>query len=204
MIAREATKIAAVLIAVVLLWAGEARSASPTEQVRATLDRVLQLLKDPRLKTRTQERRDQLRTVLYSRFDFAEMSRRSLGSHWRRLTPQQQEEFVRLFTDLLERTYIGRIEGYADEKFVFLKERLDGSYAEVETRVINATGETFSIVYKARAAGGEWKVYDLVIENISVVNNYRAQFSRVISNESYEELVQRLRAKRTEFQDGKG
>ncbi len=177
----------------------------PTDQIKATVDRALLLLKDPRLKqaSKNKERRDRLRQILFTRFDFAEMARRALGPDWRRRTPKEQDEFVRLFTDLLERAYADTIESYTDEKIVYVGERLDGNFAEVSSRISNSRGQEFSIDYKTRLAGTEWKVYDVIVENISMVNNYRSQFRRVISNSSYDELVRRLKDKQAEGSSGK-
>lgn len=169
----------------------------PTDQIKSTVDKALVVLKDPRLKpaAKTKERREQLKQILFARFDFAEMAKRSLGANWRRRTPKEQEEFVRLFTDLLERAYADTIESYGDEKIVYVGERLDGGYADISSKVLTSKGEEFSLNYRAHFVGGEWRVYDVVVENISMVNNYRSQFNRVISNASYEELVRRLRDK---------
>lgn len=175
-------------------------AGAPTEQVRASVDQVLTILKNPQLKSsaKTKERRDQLRQVISSRFDFTEMARRSLGSQWRRLGPKEQQEFVRLFTDLLERAYIDRIEGYSDEKFAYVREILDKNYAEVNSRIVTHNGDEFSLNYKVVLKDGEWKVYDVVVENISLVNNYRSQFTRIIVNSSYEELLRRMKEKQIE------
>lgn len=179
------------------LFSPVARAGVATDQIRATVDRALAVLQDPRLKSeaRTQERREKLRQILYARFDFSEMARRSLGSHWRKRTPKEQEEFVQLFTSLLEKAYVDRIESYNNETFRYPRETLDGSYADVESRIVTQKGEQFTILYKAHIVDGQWKVYDVVIENISLVNNYRSQFNRVITNESYEELVRRMKEK---------
>ena len=126
------------------------------------------------------------------------MARRSLGAQWRKLTPKEQEEFVRLYTDLLERAYINRIESYSDEQFAYVRENLDKNYAEVQSRIVTNKGEEFSLNYKAHLINGEWKVYDVVVENISLVNNYRSQFNRIIANSSYEELVRRMKEKQIE------
>ena len=179
----------------------QSSAGAPTEQIRASVDRVLTILKNSQLKSpaKTKERREQLREVISSRFDFAEMARRSLGAQWRRLSPKEQEEFVRLYTDLLERAYIDRIEGYSDEKFVYIRENLDKDFAEVNSRIITEKGEEFSLNYKAHLVNEEWKVYDVVVENISLVNNYRSQFSRIIANSSYEELVRKMKEKQIEI-----
>jgi phospholipid transport system substrate-binding protein len=175
----------------------DANAGLPTDQIKGTVDKALVVLRDPQLKpaAKLKERRDQLRQILFSRFDFAEMAKRSLGANWRRRTPQEQEEFVRLFTDLLESAYADIIESYTDEKITYTYERVDGSYADVASKILTSRGEEYSINYKVHLISNEWKVYDVVAENISLVNNYRSQFSRVISNASYEELVRRLRNK---------
>ena len=174
-----------------------AAAGLPTEQIKATVDKALLVLKDPQFKppSKFTERRDQLRQILFARFDFTEMARRALGANWRRRTPQEQEEFVKLFTDVLERAYAGIIESYTDEKIIYNNERIDGTFADVGSKILTSKGEEYSINYKAHLVSNEWKVYDVVAENISLVNNYRSQFTRVIAHESYEELVRRLKNK---------
>jgi phospholipid transport system substrate-binding protein len=172
-------------------------AGAPTEQIRATVDRAIVVLKDPRLKLaeKTQERRDQLKKILFARFDFTEMAKRALAANWRRRTPKEQDEFVALFTELLERAYAEIIESYSDEKIIYIGERLEGGYADVASKVLTSKGEEYSINYRAHLVNGEWRVYDVIAENISVVNNFRSQFNRVIAQSSYEELVRRLREK---------
>lgn len=172
----------------------------PTEQIQGTVDKAVAVLKDMSLKSdaKTKERRELLRRILFARFDFNEMAKRSLGSDWRRRTAAEQEEFVGLFTDLLERAYVNNIESYTDEKFVYVGEKLDGNYAEVNSKIVTSKGEEYTVNYKTHLVGSEWKVYDVVIENISLVNNYRSQFNRVIAKSSYEDLVRRLKEKQAE------
>ena len=168
----------------------------PTDQIKETVDKAVGLLRDSRDKpVGTDERRAQLREILFTRFDFSEMARRALGAHWRRRTATEQQEFVQLFTELLERQYAGIIESYTDEKIVYVSERTDGAFAEVNSKIFTAKGQELSINYKAQLIGQEWKVYDVIAEEISLVNNFRSQFSRVISSSSYDELVRRLREK---------
>ena len=188
--------IAALYLAISMI-AVDAVAGLPTDQIKATVDKALVVLKDPRFKppAKQQERRDQLKQILFGRFDFAEMAKRSLGPDWRRRTPQEQEDFVRLFTDVLERAYADIIESYSNEKIVYVHEKVDGSYADVYSKIVTAKGEEYTINYKAQLAGSDWKVYDVVAENVSLVNNYRSQFTRVISKSSYEELVRRLKDK---------
>ena len=171
----------------------------PTDQIKATVDNAVGLLRDSPDKTApTNERRAQLREILFARFDFSEMARRALGAHWRRRTATEQQEFVQLFTELLERQYAGIIESYTDEKIVYVSERTEGAFAEVNSKVFTAKGQELSINYKAQLVGQEWKVYDVVAEEISLVNNFRSHFNRVISSSSYEELVRRLREKQAD------
>jgi phospholipid transport system substrate-binding protein len=192
---------AAIFLLAFALSAARVSAGVATDQIKATVDEALFVLKDPRLKpaAKTKERRDQLKQVLFARFDFTEMAKRSLGANWRRRTPQEQEEFVRLFTDLLERAYADTIESYTEEKIVYIGEKLDGAFAEVNSKIFTSKGQEFTIDYKTQAVGNEWKVYDVVVENISMVNNYRSQFNRVISNSSFEELILRLKEKQIHF-----
>jgi phospholipid transport system substrate-binding protein len=189
------------VIALILLsiWLTPRSAAGgvPTDQIKSTVDKALVVLKDPRFKpaAKANERREQLRQILFARFDFSEMGKRALGANWRRRTAKEQDEFVRLFTDLLERAYADTIESYRDEKILYVGERLDGGYAEVNSKVFTGRGDEYSLNYRVHFVGGEWRVYDVVVENISMVNNYRSQFNRVITNASYEELVRRLRDK---------
>lgn len=186
---------ALVLIVALLLSPSLAMAVTPTEQIRETVDKLLLILKDPRLKgeSKKSERRAKLREVLYQRFDFTEMAKRALGSEWRRHTAQEQQEFVRLFTDLLESAYLDKIESYSGEKVKYLKERQDNDLATVETRLEDARGQEYSLDYRLRNVNGDWKVYDVIIENISLVNNYRAQFNRVLARSSWADLLKRMK-----------
>jgi phospholipid transport system substrate-binding protein len=172
-------------------------AGAPGNQVRQSVDKLLAILADPRFKQegKKNERREELKKVIYQRFDFTEMARRSLGPEWRRHTPEEQKEFVQLFTDLLERAYLQQIESYNDQKVRYLNEREDSSYAQVDTKIVDNKGQEFSVNYRLHNVNGDWKVYDVVIEDISLVNNYRAQFSRVLASSSYQELVHGMKDK---------
>jgi len=174
-----------------------AQAGEPLEAVRSVIDKAVQILKDPRLqaKDKKTERIDRLREVLTPIFDYEEMSKRALGAHWRRRTPAEQEEFVVLFRDFLERAYSDKIDLYGGEKVLFGRETIDADFAQVETTIISPKGEEIAVVYKLRRGNDNWKVYDAVVENISLINNYRSQFDRVISSASYQELIKRLREK---------
>jgi phospholipid transport system substrate-binding protein len=184
----------AILLLVQSVWVA---AGVPGDQVRQTADKLLAILKDPQLKgeSKKNERRDKLKEVIYQRFDFTEMARRSLGSEWRRRSPEEQREFVKLFTGLLERAYLDNIESYNGEKFRYLKEQEDNNHAQVDTKIIDNKGQEFSVNYRLHKVNGDWKVYDVVIEDISLVNNYRSQFNRVLATSSYEELVNRMKGK---------
>jgi phospholipid transport system substrate-binding protein len=174
-------------------------AGEPTEQIRAAINQGVQILSSARLDDRKQktETIGRLREVVYPLFDFEEMAKRSLGSYWRQLNPQQQKEFVTLFTELLEKTYADRIDLYDGQKVVYSGETVDKDYAEVNTKIISKKGDTYSANYKLRRVDGKWRIYDVVAENISLVNNYRSQFHRVIVNSSFEELMKRLKEKAT-------
>jgi phospholipid transport system substrate-binding protein len=170
-------------------------AGAPADQIQHTIDQVLAILKDPALKPNKKERFDRLKELIEPQFDFAEMAKRSLGPHWQRRSPDEQREFERIFADLLESNYIETIESYSGEKVVIANEKQDKEYAEVGSKIVSAKGEEFSVYYKLHLTGAKWKIYDVVIENISVVNNFRSQFNRVISQSSYQDLLQRMKAK---------
>jgi phospholipid transport system substrate-binding protein len=172
-------------------------AGTPTDQIRATVDEVVAILKDPQLQTeeRHEERRKRLKQAIHRRFDFTEMARRSLGSEWRRLTPAERDQFTLLFTNLLERTYIDTLQSLDDEEIDFQEERREGDYAEVKSRILSTNGRDISINYRSFLVDGEWKIHDIVAENISLVNNYRSQFKRILAKSSYDELVRRIRKK---------
>ncbi len=180
------------------LWSAPPLMAgAPTEQVRQTADKMLSVLQDGRLRAadNQKERRDQLRQIIATRFDFSEMAKRSLGSHWQRTSGDEQRQFVELFTELLERSYLDQIEAYDGEKIVYGRESLNQDQADVETKILTKKGEEFSLNYKLRSAAGDWKIYDVVIENVSLVNNFRSQFNRILANASMAELIKRLQSK---------
>jgi phospholipid transport system substrate-binding protein len=181
-----------------LMWmhSSLAVAASPGEEVRASIDRVLEALKDPRLQKNPEKRREQIKEIIRERFDFGEMARRSLGPEWQRRSPEERKEFVKLFIDLLERAYISAIEDV--EAVRDLREKVDGNYAEVKTRVVDKKGVEFSVDYRLHDVNGKWKVYDVLVENVSLVNNYRDQFNRILTRYSYEELIRRMKAKQFE------
>jgi phospholipid transport system substrate-binding protein len=174
-----------------------ANAGEPTDQVRGTVDRVLAILQDPKLKSKDKvnERRELLRRVIEARFDFSEMAKRSLGAEWRRLNPSQQQEFVGLFTDLLRDAYVADIESYKGEKVLYTRETQEDQFATVHTMLRSPEGTEYSLEYRLRLIGKDWKAYDVVIENVSIVNNYRSQFARLINKSSYDGLIRALKEK---------
>lgn len=194
MMRKFATIFSALVLTAALARGGDASAGVPTDQVRATVNRVLMILKDPALNSAgaKEARRAELSKAILPRFDFEEMAKRSLGAEWRRRTPAEQKEFVRLFTALLKDSYVDSIESYRGEKVVYRGESQDGDYADVGTKMIDKRGQEFAIDYRLNLEGSEWKVYDVIIENISIVNNYRSQFQRILSRSSFAELLRRL------------
>ncbi len=189
---RSAVRIVSFLI--VVFFADAAHAGAPTDQTRQTVDKVFAIVRDPALKpaAKQQERREKLRQVIFPRFDFTEMAKRSLGPHWGRISSQQQQDFVRVFTGLLENAYAEQIETSEGEKVRYTREQIDGDNAEVFTKVITPKGEEVAINYKLHNVAGDWKVYDVVVENISLVNNYRSQFNRVLANASFDDLMRKM------------
>ena len=191
------TTISTIILLAGLMMPNYASAGVPTEQVRTTVDRVLEILKDARLNSPGAEatRRLELRKTIFPRFDFQEMAKRSLGAEWRRRSPMEQQEFVNLFTELLKTSYVKSIEAYRGNKVTYGRESKEGNYAEVETKITDQRGEEFDIDYRLMLQGAEWKVYDVIIENVSIVNNYRSQFSRILNRSSFVELLQAIREK---------
>ena len=185
-----------ILVAAPDTWAGAA-----TDQLKGAIDRVVKTLDDPALKgdSRVADRRVAVRKVANDIFDFGEIARRSLARHWQPLTEQQREEFIQLFSDLLERSYISKIEAYGGEKILFIGERVDGDQATVATKIITKNGTEVPIDYRQLKRGDRWLVYDVSIEGVSLVSNYRTQFNRIIQTASYAELVHKMKTRQGEL-----
>jgi len=184
----------ALLLAMVFGACAAARAGEPTEQIRHAIDKGLEIIQRPDLKgdARKAQRRALLREELFPYFNFEEMSRRALGIHWRNRTPQERQEFVKLFKELLENSYAGKIEGYDGEKIVYGKESLDPPYAEVRTKIVTRRGDEYSVNYRLLKDGDRWRVYDIVIEGVSLVNNYRSQFADLLDRYSFGEMMKKL------------
>jgi phospholipid transport system substrate-binding protein len=193
------TKTLAVAAMVAVLLAGgvcTVYAGAPTDTVRDYTDAVVRVLEDPALKTddRRAERRAAVRKIAIDIFDVQETARRALGPHWQQRTPQEREEFVQLFADLLERTYINKIDLFGGEKLRFTEEKIDGEHAVVRAKVVTKQGAEVPVEARMINRTSRWQIYDIVIENISLIGNYRSQFDRIIRASSYSDLAKRLRS----------
>ncbi len=190
------------LLAPVLVFTGavSAWAGPPTDQLRASIDQVIRILEDPDLRkdARTAERRVAVRQIANETFDFTEITRRCLGTHWQGRTPDERDEITRLFTDLLERSYIGKLESYSGERVIYLGDTVADDAASVRTRLVTKQGTEIPVEYRMHRRDGRWLVYDVSIEGVSLVANYRAQFNKTIRTVSYAGLLERLRAKQDE------
>ena len=176
-------------------------AATAQEQLKGAIDRVVTTLESPALKGdgKAAERRRAVRKIANEIFDFGEIARRSLGRYWQPLSEAQRSEFVGLFGDLLERSYISKIELYGGEKIIYIGERVDGDLATVSTKIITKNGTEVPVDYRLFRRGENWMVYDVNIEGISLVSNYRTQFNKIIQTSGYNALVDRMKSKQTQF-----
>jgi phospholipid transport system substrate-binding protein len=194
--------LAVILTATLSSWGGAAEAGIPTDQLRSATDRVLKVLQDPELGSpaRADARRREIRAIASQIFDWRETGRRALARHWRDRSPKEQEEFAALFADLVERSYIGKIERYAGERIVYAGEVVEGDQATVRTKLITKSNTEVPVDYRMQREGERWRAYDVVIEGVSLVSNYRTQFNRIIQQSGYGELVSKLRGKQEELQ----
>jgi len=173
---------------------------SPTEAMRTTVSQAIGVLQDPELKKpeRMNERVTRLKKIADACFDYGEMAKRSLGGQWDKLVERERQEFVDLFTEFLTATYVEKIHSYSGEEVKFLSERLEGDHAEVKSIMVGKKTET-PLDYRLMMKGGDWKAYDVLVDGISMVRNYREQFATILRSSSYEHLVQMLRDKVAQF-----
>ena len=185
------------LSGLLVLLPGPAGAGAPTDQLQAAAARVVQILDDPALQGegRAPERQAAVRAAVTDLFDFAEISRRALARHWRPLSEAEREEFVRLFRALLDRTYLPQIKLYQGERVEFVGESVDGEFAAVQARVLTRRGQEASVIFRLHRPGERWLIYDVSVEGISLVANYRAQFDQIIQRASYQRLVTRIKQK---------
>ncbi len=180
-----------------LVISGSSIAGGPTEDVRKTTDKLIAIVSDPAMKSseRATERAKRIRKAVDERFDWKEMSKRSLARHWKKRTQREKEEFIDLFGKLLERTYLDKVEGYSGEKVLYVGERVDGNYGIVVVKIVTRKDTEILVKYKLKKKGSEWLVYDISIEGVSLVNNYRKQFNSIMTRSSYEDLIKKLRRK---------
>jgi phospholipid transport system substrate-binding protein len=183
----------------------EALAGAPTDQLKSSVDRVIKTLDDPAMKAegKAVERRQAVRKIANEIFAWDETAKRALARHWQARTEAQRQEFVKLFGDLLEHSYISRIENYGGEKITYLSDSVEDETAMVRTKIVTKQGSEVPVDYRMLRRGERWLVYDVVIEGVSLVSNYRTQFNKIIQTSSYEELVKRMKSKQEEFQEPK-
>ena len=187
------------LISLVVFCLGHARlsfAEKPMEQIKSTVERHTQLLQEARadLSASKAETAQAIRENLLPRFDFAEMAKQSLGRYWKKLDGRQAE-FVSTFTDFVGSSYMATLESYRGEKIVYLRERVDQDLAQVDTQVVMSKGDPLPVTYRLHLMADDWKIYDVVIDNISLVGNFRSQFSRTLAHASFDELLRKMREK---------
>lgn len=177
-----------------LTWAGQV-----SNEIQKSIDRIISVLMDPKYKgpDKKTERRAIIREVANERFSWEEMARRSLGAHWRDRSESEKKEFISLFGDLLERTYIDKIESYSGEKITYINEAVDGDYATANTKIVTKNGTEVPLDYRLMKSNGQWKVYDIVVAGVSLVNNYRSQFNSILVRSSFKDLLEKLKAKQS-------
>ena len=172
-----------------------------TGKLKSTIDKVIAIVKDENLRNDKQSRRAALRKTIDERFDYRQMVMRSLAKNWDLRSDQERQEFIGLFKSLLENSYASKLESYSDEKINYTNEMIKGKYALVKTEVVRPSS-TIAVDYKLIQENGDWRVYDFVIEGVSMIRNYRSQFTKIIRKDSYEILVQKLTDKINELEQG--
>ena len=177
-------------------WAG-----APTDQLREGIDRVFTVLRDPEMagEQNALQRQAAVLAAAGTIFDFGEMAKRSLGQHWAARTPAERTQFVALFTDLIQHSYINKVDQHSGAKMSFTGETIDGDLAVVRTAIPLNNGKEMPLEYRMHNANARWQVYDLSIDGISLLSNYRAQFNKIIRIDSYETLVTKLQSHQAEF-----
>ena len=187
---------AVVLLALVAL-ASPALAGEPTDQLRPEIDRVIKTLEDPALKGegKTAARRDALRAITDNVFEWGEMARRALGTHWQARSEAERAEFVDLFRGLIEHSYASKIETYSGERVSFAGDAVEGDHATVRTRLTTKQGKEVPVDYRMIRRDDRWRIYDVTVEGVSLVANYRTQFNQIIRTSSYEELIRKLKSR---------
>jgi phospholipid transport system substrate-binding protein len=189
----------AALYMITLLFLATNVFAGATDEVKITVDQVFKIVSDKEMKKNDQKRRQALKKAISTIFDYNEMAKRSLGKHWNQRSAAEKKQFTDLFASLLENSYAGKIESYNNEKIVYLKETIDADHAEVKSKVVTAKRDEFTLDYRMINQNGKWMVYDVVIEGVSLVSNYRTQFNKIITSNGYPELLKKLQTKTEEL-----
>ncbi|GAB4166356.1 MAG: ABC transporter substrate-binding protein [Geothermobacteraceae bacterium] len=187
----------AIIVTAILLLPGPVLAATPTQEISATVDKILNLLRDQTIDK--EARRQTLTATIEARFDFDTMARSTLGKHWRKATPEQQQHFKALFSKLLESTYLGRIEAYTNETVSYGEEKIRGDKALVETSVHSGNTD-IPIHYKLVQKDNGWYVYDVVIEGVSLVRNFRSSYGAILDRDGFDQLFARMEEKIAELQ----
>jgi len=174
---------------------------NPGELIVKMFDQSLKILKDPSLQgtDKTAERKQKLWELLAPVFNFDEISRRALGQHWKNHTDQEREEFTQIFTNVLKSTYLDRTDSYAGEKVILIKEMVKNNRSKVQTSFITKDGEKVAVDFSMKKASSRWRIYDVTVEGVSTVANYRSQFNSILSKSSFAELIKKLKEKETEL-----
>ena len=187
-----------VIMVLILAIPCSSYGTEPLDALRIPVDQVIALLKDPKYQDPEQKelQREKIWEAITRVFDFREMAKRALGRNWNKFTPEQRKEFVHLFSELLGNTYTTKMQGkYEDEKVVYLTQNIaSGSKARVKTKIVS-TNMDIPVNYNMIKRNGSWKVYDINIEGISLIKNYRSQFNQILSKDSPTYLIDRLKRK---------
>jgi phospholipid transport system substrate-binding protein len=175
-------------------------AGEPTEKIKKTTDRILSIVTDPSLKdpAKEPEKRKLIRAAVDEAFDWEEMSRRSLGRYWGQRTDAERKQFIDLFGRLLEQTYLDKVESYSGEEVRYQGESVDGGYGTVRVTIVSSKGTDIPVQYRVMKKANGWLVYDVVIEGVSLVNNYRTQFDSILVKSSFQDLIKRIEAKLAE------
>jgi phospholipid transport system substrate-binding protein len=190
------TVLLALIVLFGLAWVHGASAGPPTDQLRDGVQHVVQILKDPELMgdAKAPERSAAVNKVADEIFDFGETAKRALGPHWAQRTPAERDEFVRLFTELVQQTYLSKVNQYNSE-MTFQGDEVDGNQAVVRTTLLLGKGSQMALDYRMHRPRDRWQVYDLSIDGISLVASYRSQFNKIVRTDSYEGLVARLKTR---------
>jgi phospholipid transport system substrate-binding protein len=172
-------------------------AGEPTDRVKSVSDKLITVLSDSSLKApEMKEKREQiLMDAADEIFDWEEFSRRALAKNWNNRTPEEKKAFILLFRQLIANTYMEKTGSYSSEKILYLGEQIDGDHGNVKSELHTSTGTQIPVEYRVLKKNGLWRIYDVYIEGVSLVSNYRSQFNSIITDSSYEELVKRLKIK---------